>query len=382
MNSTLSKLNLSFLGLCLSSRSPTAYAEWTLNMTPGVTEISREVYDLHMLILAISSVIGLIVAAILVYSFIYYRHSKGRSPSKVIDNTKLEIVWTIIPAIILIVMAVPATKTLAKIYNSENSDIDILVTGYQWRWHYNYINEGIGFFSNLSTPADQLSGEAIKGRNYLLEVDEPMVVPVGKKIRFLTTSNDVIHSIWVPAISVKKDAIPGFINEAWTRIDRAGIYRGQCTELCGQRHGYMPVVIEAKSESDYLQWLSSKQHEQKKTSDMEKKTWSLEQLIKQGKSVYETNCVACHQLGGVGIDGLFPALKGSTVVQGEIIHHIDIVLNGKPGTSMQAYRQQLGALEIAAVINFERNAWGNSSNQMVTPAQIRAVMDEQGPANE
>jgi cytochrome c oxidase subunit 2 len=232
-----------------------AHADYALNMTPGVTAISQDVYDLHMLIFWICVAIGVVVFGVMFWSIYHHRKSRGVVPAQFHESTLIEIVWTIVPMLILVAMAVPATKTLIRMADARDADLTIKVTGYQWRWHYQYLNENIGFFSTLSTPVAQIHNDADKSEHYLLEVDQRMVVPVGKKVRVLTTAGDVIHSWWVPALAIKKDAIPGFINESWTQIDKPGIYRGQCAELCGKDHGFMPIVVEALPEAEFKQWV-------------------------------------------------------------------------------------------------------------------------------
>jgi len=349
-------------------------AEYGVNMTPGVTDISQSVYDLHMIVFWICVVIGIVVFGVMFWSMFKYRKSQGAKPAQFHESTLVEIIWTIIPFIILVAMAVPATSTLIEIYDVEESDIDIKITGYQWKWQYDYINDDVSFFSNLSTPQDQINNQETKGDNYLLEVDEPLVIPINKKIRFLVTSNDVIHSWWVPAFAVKKDAIPGFINEAWTKVNTPGIYRGQCAELCGKDHGFMPIVVKAVEEPEYKAWLLAKQEKAKAdtllASQQSAQQWSLEDLIAKGETVYNTSCAMCHQANGEGIPPAFPALKGSAIAMGAIENHINIVLNGKPGTAMQAFGQQLNDVDLAAVITYERNAWGNNKGDMVSPQDV------------
>ena len=269
-------------------------------------------------------------------------------------------------------MAIPATKTLIDIYNTDEAEVDIKITGYQWKWQYEYLGEDISFFSNLSTPIEEMHNVRKKSPHYLLEVDEPLVVPVGKKIRFLVTAADVIHSWWVPALAVKRDAIPGFINEAWTNIDTPGIYRGQCAELCGINHAFMPVVVEAKSQSDFDKWLNEKKAEAEKERELTTKTWTMKELMAKGEQVYNKACAVCHQPNGAGMPPLFPALKGSpmAVEASQISNHVDIVMNGKKGSAMQAFAGQLSEVDIAAVITYERNAWGNNTGEIVTPKEI------------
>ncbi len=350
--------------------APSTYADWQLNLREGVTEISRSVYSLHMIIFWICVVIAVVVFGVMLWSVIYHRKSRGAKAQNFHENVYVEIAWTIVPILILVGMAVPATATLKKMYDSSESDIDIQVTGYQWKWRYQYLESGVDFFSSLATPIEQIQGESEKTENYLLEVDNPLVIPVGKKVRFLITANDVIHSWWVPDFAVKKDAIPGFINESWVKAEHTGIYRGQCAELCGKDHGFMPIVVEVKSQEDYQLWLKDQQLAQAEKAKSAEKRWTLDELMVTGKEVYMKSCAACHQANGEGVPGAFPALKGSPLVQGDPGAHIDVVLNGKAGTAMQAFRDQLSATELAAVITYERNAWGDSLGDIISPSQI------------
>ncbi|WP_067582116.1 cytochrome c oxidase subunit II [Endozoicomonas ascidiicola] len=361
-----------FLLLAGSTASGSSLAEWEVNMTEGVTAVSRNIYGLHMTILMICVVIGLIVFGVMFYSIFKHRKSKGAVPQQFHESTLVEIAWTSIPFLILVLMAIPATKTLVDIYNTDEADIDIKITGYQWKWQYEYVGEDVSFFSNLSTPREEVTNVRTKNPNYLLEVDEPLVIPVGKKVRFLVTAADVIHSWWVPALAVKRDAIPGFINEAWTNIDVPGTYRGQCAELCGKDHGYMPIVVEAKSEADYEAWLVAKKEEAEKERELTDKVWSMEELMARGEQTYNKVCAVCHQVNGTGMPPLFPALKGSAMATetSQIAAHVDIVVNGKKGTAMQAFANQLSEVDIAAVVTYERNAWGNNTGEMVTPKEV------------
>jgi cytochrome c oxidase subunit 2 len=350
--------------------SVTAKADWDVNMRPGVTEVSHQVYDLHMIIFWICVVIGVVVFGIMFWSIIAHRKSLGAKPATFHESTTIEIIWTAIPFAILIGMAVPATSALINIYDPSESDLDIKVTGYQWKWHYDYLEEEIGFFSNLNTSPDEIYNRAEKNDHYLLEVDEPLVVPINKKVRFLVTANDVIHSWWVPEIAVKKDAIPGFVNEAWTIIPEPGVYRGQCAELCGKDHGFMPIVVEAKTQEDYDAWLAERQAAAAGERELRDKVWTLEELMERGQKVYASNCAACHNADGSGIPPAFPALKGSPIATGPIEEHLNVVLNGRPGTYMAAFGPQLSPVELAAVITYERNAWGNSKGDMIQPIDI------------
>ncbi|WP_372835354.1 cytochrome c oxidase subunit II [Pontibacterium sp.] len=350
-----------------------AVAEWQVNLGPGVTEISRAVYDLHMTIFWVCVAIGAVVFGVMLYSIVHHRKSRGAKAHNFHENTLVEIIWTVVPFVILVGMAVPATATLIKMYDQSEAELDIQVTGYQWKWRYQYLGEDIDFFSSLSTPREQISNDETKGEHYLLEVDNAMVIPAGKKVRLLLTANDVIHSWWVPDLAVKKDAIPGFINEAWTIAPEPGIYRGQCAELCGKDHGFMPIVVDVRSEEDFNQWLVEMKQAKAQASDAATKNWTLAELMTKGEEVYNRACAACHQPNGEGIPGAFPALKGSPMMVGDPAAHIDVVLNGKSGTAMQAFRDQLSAVELAAVITYERNAWGNTTGDLVSPAQINTL---------
>ncbi len=351
-----------------------AVADWEVNITPGVTSISRSVFDLHMLIFYICVAISIVVFGVMFWSIIHHRKSKGAEAHNFHENTLVEIAWTVVPLLILVSMAVPASKTLVELYDAEEAALDIQITGYQWKWHYNYLEKDVGFFSNLTTSDDAIHNRQEKGENYLLEVDNPLVIPVNTKVRFLITANDVIHSWWVPDLAVKRDAVPGFVNEAWTKVDVPGVYRGQCAELCGVYHGFMPIVVDVRSEADYAQWLQQAQAEQQAEAASADQDWSLEALMAKGEQVYTQACAACHQVSGAGIPGAFPALKGSPIALGEINKHIDVVINGTSGTAMQAFGKQLSAVDLAAVITYERNAWGNNTGDLVTPQQIKQMM--------
>ncbi|KXS53302.1 MAG: cytochrome c oxidase subunit II [Marinobacter sp. T13-3] len=351
-------------------------AEWTINMSPGVTESSNQIFDLHMTILGICVAIGVVVFGVMFWSIIAHRKSRGHKPANFHENTVVEILWTIIPFAILVAMAIPATATLIDMYDASDAGVDIKVTGYQWRWQYEYVDEEFSFFSNLTTPTDQIQNRQAKDKNYLLEVDNPVKVPVGEKVRFLLTSNDVIHSWWVPALGVKKDAIPGFINEAWARIDEPGIYRGQCTELCGKGHGFMPIVVEAVPQEEYQTWVADQRAAAERERELTQKDWTRDELMERGESVYNTVCAACHQPDGSGSPPAFPALRGSAIATGDINAHTDIVVNGVSGTAMQAFGEQLSEVELAAVITYERNAWGNDTGDMVSPKEIMEYMSE------
>jgi len=344
------------------------------NMTQGVTDISEKVYDLHMLIFYICCAIAVIVFGAMFYSMYHHRKSKGAVAAHFHESTKVEVIWTVIPIIILVLMAIPATKTLVAMEDTSQSDLTVKITGSQWKWHYSYFGEDVEFFSLLATSQKAIDGIEEKGAHYLLEVDNPLVLPINRKVRFLMTSDDVIHSWWVPDFAVKKDTIPGFINEAWTRIDKPGVYRGQCAELCGRAHGFMPIVVHAMEENEYDEWLSAKKAEleQAKQEAAASLTASLsmDELMAIGEKVYVDRCAVCHQASGAGIPGAFPAITGSSVATGSIDGHIDIVVNGRAGTAMQAFANQLTEKEIAAVVTYQRNGLGNSVGDMVQASDV------------
>ncbi len=369
-----------------------------LDMTPGVTEISQKVFDLHRTILWICVVIGVIVFGLMFWSIIHHRKSKGAKPADFHESTLVEIIWTVIPFIILIGMAIPATSVLIAMNDTGDSDLTVRVTGSQWKWNYEYLSYGdskdvgLSFFSVLSTPREQY--ERQKGGwsasnipdfkahpNYLIEVDKPLVIPTGKKVRFLITADDVIHAWWVPDFAVKRDAIPGFINEVWANVPlgKEGIYRGRCAELCGKDHAFMPIVVEAKSPKDFEAWLitaKKKAEEEARAAAMsvDYKFASLDEPMQLGEEVYNARCSACHQVNGSGLPPVFPALKGSKIAveKAHLKDHINIVVHGKSGTAMQAFSGQLRPKELAAVITYERNAWGNKTGDIVQPADVVA----------
>ncbi|MBA58702.1 MAG: cytochrome c oxidase subunit II [Gammaproteobacteria bacterium] len=362
--------------------SHVASADWfALNLRKGVTEISREVYDLHMLIFYICCAIGVVVFGAMILSMVIHRKSLGVKAASFHESTKLEIAWTVIPIVILLGMAVPATSTLREMYEPGEPELDVEVRGYQWKWQYTYLNEDpskeIQFMSALLTPQDEIQNRAGKGEYYLLDVDNPLVVPINKRIRFLITSNDVIHSFWVPDFAVKKDAIPGFVHESWAVIEKPGIYRGQCAELCGKDHGFMPVVVHAMEQEDFDAWVITKQEEAAKVFEIVGKSWSMDELLEKGEEVYARNCAACHQVNGQGIPPAFPSLVGLGIPVGPIEAHIDILLYGRAGTAMQAFGQQLNAAEIASVVTYTRNAWGNNMKDSVQPKDINTMMASQ-----
>jgi cytochrome c oxidase subunit 2 len=350
--------------------------EW--NLREGVTNISQEVYDLHMLMFWICTAIGVVVFTAMFVSIFFHRKSRGAKAANFHESVKVEVAWTLIPLIILICMAVPAAKTLFAMEDVSEPDVTVLVTGSQWKWHYKYMDNDVEYFSLLATQQEQIYNKFDKGENYLLEVDRPLVIPTNKKVRFLVTSDDVIHSWWVPDFAVKKDANPGFINEAWARVNEPGIYRGQCAELCGKDHGFMPVVVIAKEPAEYDAWIAEQEDIQRKAKEEEQKllalNMSMDELMDVGERVYLSACAACHMPTGQGLPGVFPALKGSPMATQDIPGHIDIVLNGKAGTAMQAFGKQLSLRDIAAVITYERNAWGNNTGDMIQAKDVNAAL--------
>lgn len=355
-----------------------AYAAWETNLTQGVTDLSHEVYGLHMLVLKVCVVIGVVVFGAMIYSMINHRKSKGHEAATFHESTFMEILWTLVPVLILVALAIPAAKALIKIEDSSNPDMTIKVTGYQWKWHYEYPEEGISFFSSLDASSREASVrnsgiDPATVDNYLLEVDNPLVIPIGKKVRFLFTSNDVNHGWWVPDLAVKKDAIPGFINDMWANVNEPGIYRGQCAELCGKDHGFMPIVVIAKDEAGYQEWVTEQVALAKDTAEAANKTWDMASLMEQGEKVYTTACVACHQAGGQGIPGVFPAITGSPTATGDVAEHLNTIMNGRAGTAMQAFAGQLNDSDIAAVVTYQRNGLGNAVGDMVQPSDVKVL---------
>ena len=365
-------------GLALSLVSTLAAAEYGLNFPKPVTAIAQEVYSLHMLIMMVCVGIGIVVFGAMFWSILMHRKSRGAKAAKFHESTTIEIIWTAIPFLILVGMAIPSTATLIKMEDTKNADLVIKVTGYQWKWKYEYLDHDISFFSSMSTPRDQIDQYKTKvartdmNKDYLLEVDNAVVIPAGKKVRFLITANDVIHAWWVPQLAVKKDAIPGFINETWTRVDEPGTYRGQCAELCGKDHGFMPIVVQAVSNDDFKKWVSVKKAETVAAAADVGKVWTKADLMARGEKVY-AQCAACHGATGAGIPGVFPALKDGKITTGPVNGHIGMVLKGKPGTAMQAYAGQMNDADIAAVVTYERNAFGNNTGDVVQPSAVKAL---------
>ncbi|MBT5388712.1 MAG: cytochrome c oxidase subunit II [Porticoccaceae bacterium] len=341
-----------------------------LNMPQGVTEVSQAAYDIHMIMMWICTVIGIAVFGFMFYVMYAHRKSRGAVAANFHENHVVELIWTIVPALILIVMAIPATDALLKVYDTENADIDIKVTGYQWKWQYEYIGEGVKYMSELRTSQDEIYGRAPRSEHYLREVTEPLVIPTGKKVRFLITGNDVIHSWWVPDFGVKRDAVPGLFTAAWAKTDQPGVYVGECTELCGLGHAFMPVVVEVKEEAEYNEWLAGKKAEAAEYASTIGKEWSFDELMVRGEDVYNRSCAACHQADGNGIPGVFPALKDSPIALGAKEGHIAVLIDGVAGTSMQSFADQLSEVDIAAVVHYERNAWGNDVGDVTQPIDV------------
>lgn len=382
-----------------------AWADYTLNMTRGVSPTSQDIYNLHMLILWVCVAIGILVYALMIYAIIRHRKSTGHKPAAFHESTTVEIIWTIIPFVILIVMAVPATRVLIDMDDTSKAEVTILVTGHRWYWQYDYIDEGINFLSMSSTPEDEINNLVPKNPNYLLEVDKPLVVPVGKKIRFIMTAKDVIHSWWVPALGVKKDAIPGFTNEVWTLIDadKPGTYRGQCAELCGVKHGYMPIVVEAKPLAEYQAWIAEQKAAKAKAAEppkpaapateaptpagetpavaepaaapAENKTYTKAELMTHGEEQYNGICAMCHKASGEGMPPTFPSLVGSKIVteKQHITEQIRQIIQGK--NAMPPFGNQKSDYDIAAIVTYERNSWGNDTGDIVQPADVAKVRE-------
>jgi cytochrome c oxidase subunit 2 len=353
----------------------TAFADWGLNMTQGVTPISRDIYNMHMVTLWVVTIIGVLVFSVMFWSIFHHRKSRGVKPAKFSHSTTVEIIWTIIPTVIIISLAVPATSLLIRMDDTSEAKVTIKATGYQWKWKYDYLDEDLTIYAALDANSSEIaqrdSGlDPMEAENYLLDVDNPIVLPVNTKIRILTTANDVIHSWWVPDLGWKRDAIPGFINDNWAVIEKPGTYRGQCTEICGKGHGYMPIVVKAVSMEEYKEWIDVKkiaQAEAKNTSNM---VLTMEELMTKGETVYKAQCLMCHQANGEGVAGVFPGLVKSpmAVESDQRLAHIKQIIYGKK--LMPAFGEQLSDLDIAAVTTYERNAWGNDTGDMVQPKEV------------
>ena len=359
------------LSLCGSSA---AFAAWEWNFQPPATPVAHDIVSLHSLIFWICVVIFIGVFGTMFYSLFKHRKSIGHQAVQFHENTTVEIVWTVIPFLILLFMAYPATKTILAAHDTSSPDLTIKVTGYQWKWGYDYLQDGFGYYSALATPLAQIEGRAPKNEHYLLEVDNPLVVPVDSKVRVLVTADDVIHAWWVPAFGVKQDAIPGFVRDSWFRADKPGIYRGQCAELCGKEHGFMPIVVEVKSKEDFATWRDAQKQKSQAAADDPNKVWDVAALVARGHAVFDANCAACHGATATGNPALgAPALVGDKVVLGPKEHQIDVVLNGQNNGKMPPWKQ-LSDVEIASVISYTRNSWGNKAEQnVVQPSDVKAA---------
>jgi len=373
MSSKVTATLLGLLALTFYSGMGMAAADpYQLNFQEPQSIIAKETYDQHIAAMWICVGIFVVVFGAMLYSLIYHRKSVGYKPANFHHSTTVEIIWTIIPFFILIGVAYPATKTIIAMKDTSNPDITVKVTGYQWQWGYDYLvgeGSGISFISKTTTPIAQIYNKEPKGEHYLLEVDNPLVVPIGKKIRVLITANDVLHGWWVPAFAVKQDAIPGFIRDAWFTADKVGTYRGSCVELCGKDHAFMPIVVEVMEPEKYAQWVVAQKAKSAKTTVDVNKVFTMDELKAEGEKVYAGNCVACHQANGKGIPGAFAALDGSNIANGPIEEHIGMVLNGKVNTAMAAYKH-LSDVDVAAVVTYERNAWGNTKGDLIQPSEI------------
>lgn len=376
------------LGACLTGR---AWAGYDFNIPQPATPISQQIYGLHMYILIVCAVIFVVVFSMMFYSIFKFRKSKGAKPDvNFHESTLIEIIWTIIPFIILIAMAIPATKTVLDMKDTTNPDMTVKVTGYQWGWRYDYSAEDIGYYSNLATPWAQIGQPGAqatepKGKDYLLEVDNPLVVPVGKRVRLLITSNDVIHGWYVPQLGVNQYGIPGFIKDVWFKASEVGTFKGQCSQICGKLHGYMPITVIVKSESDYAKWIEDSKVKFGTTpataavtaalvavAEDSNKKFTMAEAKQIGGKIYAANCVACHQATGKGMPPAFPPLSGSKVVQGAADGQIGVLLNGRPGTAMVSFAR-LSDSELAAVISYTRNSWENNTGKIVQPSDIKAL---------
>ena len=360
--------------MALALASPSAFAAWDLNLPVGVTPISRIVYDLHMLILWICVAIGIVVFGVMFISIVRHRKAAGAQAARFHHSTLAEIAWTVIPIVILVSMAVPATTTLIEMEDTSDADLTVKVTAYQWKWKYEYIEDGVTVYSTLAPSSRQaIYEDPTQVENYLLEVDNHIVFPVDKKVRLLLTADDVIHAWWVPELGQKKDAIPGFINEIWTRVEEPGVYRGQCAELCGKDHGFMPIVVRAAPEEEYQAWVAERKVAQAEQAALAMRSWEKPELMALGEKVYVTSCATCHQLDGTGVEGAFPSIRASEVATGGLQAHLKLVMDGRGGTAMQAFGSQLSDVELAAVVTYQRNAFGNATGDVVQPAMISAA---------
>ena len=362
-------------GSALALASAAAHAERHYNLQDPVTPVAAQIFDLHTYIMWICLVIFVGVFSVMFYSIFAHRKSKGHKAAQFHENTLVEVVWTVIPFLILVVMAIPATRTILEMKDTAVPDLTVKITGSQWMWSYDYLDDGFGYYSKLKTPLAQIEAGASKSEHYLLEVDQPMVVPVGKKIRLLITSSDVIHAWFLPAAGVQQDAIPGFVRDDWMTFDKTGVFRGQCAKICGKEHGFMPIVVEVKSVDDYATWRAGHK-KAAAAADDPNKVWDAKELMGRGEKVYAANCASCHQPTGTGVAGAFPALDGSKIVTGPKDDQIKTVLNGvvrngQP-TAMVAWKNSLSDIDIAAVITYTRNSWSNHTGETIQPSEVKA----------
>jgi cytochrome c oxidase subunit 2 len=343
------------------------------NLRPGVTRIAADQYWIHNFLLVVCLVIFIAVFAVMFYSIWAHRKSRGAKPADFHESTAVEIAWTIIPFLIVIGLAIPATRMVIEQKDTSQADLTIKAVGYQWKWGYEYLRgdaAGVTLLSTLTTPLSQMDGSEPMSETYLMEVDQPLVVPVNQKIRMVVTASDVIHAWMVPAFGVKQDAIPGFVRDTWFRAEKVGTYRGNCAELCGKNHSQMPIVVEVKSQEDFVKWAAAKKQEMMAQADDATKEWSLADLSERGHKVFTANCAACHQATGKGVPGAFPALDGSKVVLGKSDDQIALLLKGKQGTAMASFKQ-LSDVELAAVATYTRNAWSNKAeDNIVQPKEF------------
>ena len=347
-----------------------------LDLHPPITKLASDIQDLHYFMLVICTVIFLAVFGVMFYSIIKHRKSVGHKSANFHESVTVEIAWTIVPFVIVTAMGMMATKTVVAMKDTSNADLTIKTTGMQWKWGYDYLKgegEGIGFVSTLDV-AHRMMSDAGKpaGDDYLLKVDNPLVVPVNKKIRIITTANDVIHSWMVPAFAVKQDAIPGFVRDAWFRAEKTGDFYGQCVELCGKEHAYMPIHVKVVSAEEYTRWVDGKKKEMAAKADDPTKVWTLEALAARGEKVYTANCAVCHRPDGKGA-GPIKAVDGSALVlDADKAKQIAVLLNGQNNGAMPAWKS-LSDTEIAAVITFTKNHWSNQTGQLVQPADVLAL---------
>ena len=371
--------------LALGAISPTAHAVndlpggpavRQLNLHDAVTRIGVEQAWLHWFMLITCTVIFIAVFSVMFYSIWKHRKSVGHKAANFHESVTVEVIWTIIPFLIVIGMALPATKVLVAQKDTSNADLTIKATGYQWKWGYDYLKgegEGVSFLSALDTTHRAMSNDGARGQmpdDYLLKVDNPLVVPVNKKVRIITTANDVIHAWGVPAFGVKQDAIPGFVRDTWFRSEKVGDFYGQCYELCGKEHAYMPIHVKVVSAQDYSRWVDGEKKKIAAKQDDPNKVWVLDDLHKRGEKVYAANCAACHQANGKGA-GPIKALDGSAIVKGDPAQQIQILLNGAANGAMPAWKQ-LSDTDLAAVISYTKNNWSNKTGQVVQPAEVLA----------